>query len=80
MISMATYSQFYDAVRENVKQRVARFGEPEAVVDEFLKAEEEQIKGEYRHYTEDGVPDGMTPEAFLKSCIESISYCLEMCF
>ena len=77
---MANYSQFYDAVRENVKKRLARFGDPEEALDTFLKEEEEQIKGEYRHYSESDIPDGMTPDSFLNSCVEGISMCLEYCY
>lgn len=77
---MASYSQFYDAVRESVMKRVARFGDPESTIDEFLKTEEGQIKGEYRHYSEDAAPDGMTQDAYFESCVEAIAMCLEYCY
>ena len=77
---MASYSQFCNAVTESVKKRVARFGDPESKVDEFLKEEESQIMGEYRHYSEGPVPDGMTKDAYFQSCVEGIAMCLEYCY
>lgn len=80
MNAMKEYGEFYNAVRESLKSRLACFGPTDEEFEKYLKSEEEQIKGEYRHYSEDPVPDGMTPDAFFKSCVESIAMCLEYCY
>lgn len=74
------YSEFRELVKAELRKRLACFEPTDEDFENFLKAEEDQIKGEYRHYSEDPLPDGMTPEAFYKSCVASIAMCLEYCY
>ena len=75
-----SYADFRHAVKESLKRRLAVWELSDDKLEKYMEQEEQQIKGEYRHYSEGDIPDGMTPESFLKSCVEGVSMCLEYCY
>ena len=77
---MKTYEQFFSDVKESVLKRLTRFGISEEELEKYLKSEEVQIKGQYRHYSEDKPKNDMHPDSYYSSCVESVSMCLEYCY
>ena len=78
---MPTYEQFYQDVKEQVKNRLACFDLSDQELDDYLKKEESQIAGAYWDLTNPGdEAEGMTPEANYKASVSTVAMCLEYCY
>ena len=79
-----TNSEFWDAVKKRLKINLACWKLDDNEIEDYMKQEEDQIKGAYKGYSEDSlgcVRDGsMTNEASFQAEVCAVSYCLEMCY
>lgn len=78
---MPTYEKFFQDVKECVKNNLACYKLSDQELDDYLKKEEGQIRGAYDDMIEENGEDAdMTPEVHYKASVNTISYCLEMCY
>ena len=77
---MKSYELFYEAVKNDVSERLAGFELSEDELNDYLKKEESQIKGAYEEYITKEDAKHLTDEACFMSKVSTVSMCLEYCY
>lgn len=80
MDAKKSYQDFWDAVKENLKKNLSCWKLGDDDVEQFMRSEENEIKGGYDRYRTGYLANGRTDEACFKSAVSTVAMCLEYCY
>ena len=75
-----TYDQFYQGVRESLKERLSCYKITDEQLDKYLEEEEKQVRGGFKSYTEKDQSDPRTDDVIFNSQVNATAVCLEYCY
>ena len=75
-----SYQDFRDAVKKRLEINLACWKLSEEDIEQFMRREEDEIKGGFDRYANGFLSNGRTDNACFDSGVNAVATCLEYCY